>query len=156
MSNPTSLEKDDFGVAAFWWRRNEGLGRYIIIYSMKDVSQMKALVSGLARNEDAWLLEDKETGNVIGYVIVDIPYDILRIGEIAYVIAERYQKCGYAYEATNYIVRKYNETNVASGKLLNKLGFRIEATLRGRRIDGLSGERNNMVICSITKDEVKF
>lgn len=151
------------------WGKDKNLGRYIILYPMKDVSQMEALVRGLVQNEDAWLLEERETGNIIGYVTVDIPYEILGIGEIAYVIAERYQHCGYAYETLTCIVRnylyergmylieaKYNETNVASGKLLNKLGFRIEATLRGRRIDGLSGERNNMVICSITKDEVDF
>ena len=95
------------------------------------------------------------------------PYDKLKIGEIGYVIAEKYQHCGYAYEALSCIVKKYlfekelymleakyNETNIASCKLLNKLGFQFEASLRGRRIDGLTGKRNDLVICSITRDEL--
>lgn len=45
---------------------------------------------------------------------------------------------------------------IASANLLNKLGFQIEASLRGRRIDNLTGKRNNMIVCSITKDEVDF
>lgn len=50
---------------------------------------------------------------------------------------------------------KYNENNLASSKLLDKLGFQIEASLRGRRIDRYTGKRNNMIVCSITKDEVE-
>ena len=84
-------------------------------------------------------------------------------------IAEKYQHCGYAYEALTCLIKryfcdeelylleaKYNENNIASSKLLNKLGFQVEASLRGRRIDRVSGERNNLIVCSITKDEVNF
>ena len=94
---------------------------------------------------------------------------ILKTGEIAYVIAEKYQNHGYAYEALSCIVKKYlfekelylieakyNETNIASAKLLNKLGFHVEASLRGRRIDGMTKTRNNLIICSITQEEVNF
>ena len=35
---------------------------------------------------------------------------------------------------------KYNENNIASSKLLHKLGFQMEASLRGRRIDRYSGK----------------
>ena len=149
------------------WGIDSGLGKFIIFYPMNDIAQMELLVNSLAKNKDAWIIEKKETGNIIGYITVDIPYDKLKIGEIGYVIAEKYQHCGYAYEALSCIVKKYlfekelymleakyNETNIASCKLLNKLGFQFEASLRGRRIDGLTGKRNDLVICSITRDEL--
>lgn len=50
---------------------------------------------------------------------------------------------------------KYNISNTASGKLLKKLGFQFDGELRNRRIDIASGERKNLVICSITKEELK-
>ena len=48
---------------------------------------------------------------------------------------------------------KYNISNMASGNLLKKLGFQIDGELRNRRIDIASGERKNLVICSITKED---
>ena len=38
-----------------------------------------------------WVLEEKKSGNIIGYITVDIPYDLLKVGELGYVIAEKYQ-----------------------------------------------------------------
>ena len=51
---------------------------------------------------------------------------------------------------------KYNISNMASGNLLKKLGFQIDGELRNRRIDVVSGERKNLVICSITKGELEL
>ena len=48
---------------------------------------------------------------------------------------------------------KYNISNLASGNLLKKLGFQLDGELRNRRIDIASGERKNLVICSITKED---
>ena len=45
---------------------------------------------------------------------------------------------------------------MASGNLLKKLGFQFDGVLRNRRIDIDSGERKNLVICSITKEELKL
>lgn len=151
------------------WGKDKDLGKYIILYPMSEVSQMESLVSSLEKNKHAWVLEEKKSGNIIGYITVDIPYDLLKVGELGYVIAEKYQHMGYAYEALTCMIKKYfyeeklylleakfNENNIASSKLLNKLGFQMEASLRGRRIDIYSGQRNNLIICSLTKDEVNF
>ena len=93
----------------------------------------------------------------------------LGIGEIGYVIGERFQNKGYAFEALQCIIQeylvkrdmymleaKYNISNMASGNLLKKLGFQIDGELRNRRIDIASGERKNLVICSITKGELEL
>lgn len=61
----------------------------------------------LVNNKNAWLLEEKITRNVIGYITVDIPYESLRIGELGYVIAEKCQHCGYVYEALTCLIKRY-------------------------------------------------
>lgn len=43
----------------------------------------------------------------------------------------------------------------ASEKILCRLGFKKEAVLRGRRMNMSTGERNDMVICSITREEME-
>lgn len=53
------------------------------------------------------------------------------------------------------IEAKVNDKNIASRNLLHKLGFLEEAELRNRRMDLITGERCNLVIYSITKDEYK-
>ncbi len=88
------------------------------------------------------------------------------IGEIGYVIGEKHQNRGYASEAVNCILAEYfinqgvylieakcNASNHASLKLLQKSGFQIDGRLRGRRIDLLTGERNDIIVASITQTE---
>ena len=127
---------------------------------------MEAFVDAWSKNKNAWLILEKESKNCIGYVTIDIPYIQLGIGEIGYVIGERFQNKGYAFEALQCIIKeylmkrdmymleaKYNISNLASGKKKKKLGFQLDGELRNRRIDIASGERKNLVICSITKED---
>ena len=160
-----NFEKDDAHSCFEGWGKDKNLGKFILGYPMEE-KQMKALVSAWSGNENAWVIVEKESGNCIGYITVDIPYKELEIGEIGYVIGERFQNKGYAYEAINRIVQeylfnkglymleaKYNASNIASGNLLKKLGFQVDGELRNRRIDFESGERRNLVICSVTKED---
>lgn len=39
---------------------------------MRNISQMEALVHSFIKNKHAWVLEEKITGNIIGYITVDI------------------------------------------------------------------------------------
>lgn len=150
------------------WGQDIKLGKYIIGYPMQNISQMKVLVASFAQNENAWVVIEKQNQNIIGTITVDIPYIQLGIGEIGYIIGEKYQHKGYATEAVNCIVQeyivnrkiymieaKYNEHNIASGCLLSKLGFHRDGVLRNRRIDIESGKRNDLVICSITLDDIR-
>ena len=149
------------------WGKDKKLGKYILGYPAEE-KQMEAFVDAWSRNKNAWLILEKESKNCIGYVTIDIPYIQLGIGEIGYVIGEHFQNKGYAFEALQCIIQeylvkrdmymleaKYNISNTASGKLLKKLGFQFDGELRNRRIDIASGERKNLVICSITKEELK-
>lgn len=85
---------------------------------------------------------------------------------MGYILGSKFQHKGYAQEALTKIMEylfydrdlymikaKVNETNIASIRLLKKLGFRQDAVLRKRRIDLMTGERNDLYIFSILKDE---
>lgn len=141
-------------------------GRYITLYPMADIRQMQDLVKGFISNANAWVIENRKKGIIAGYITMDVLYKELGIGEIGYVIGEKYQKQGYASEAVNCILIEYlinwkfylieakvNETNNASIKLLEKSGFRTDGKLRGRRIDLYTGERNDLIVFSITQNE---
>ena len=56
-------------------------------------------------------------------------------------------------EEIHLIEAKYDEKNIASGKLLERLHFVKECVLRDRRIDCFTKERCNLVICSLKKTE---
>lgn len=148
------------------WGRDVNLGRYILSYPMKDPEQMKSFAEFMSKQRNAWLLMEKKSRDAVGYVTVDIPYEILKIGEVGYVIGEKYQGNGYAAEALRFLLHmyfterdlylveaRYNASNIASSKVLDRLGFRKKAVLRGRRMDGITMERNDMVVCSLTKEE---
>ena len=147
------------------WGRDAGLGKYIIGYPM-DYSSIDNFVCALAENKNAWVIEENGSGKCIGYITMDIPYEMLEIAEIGYVIGEKYHHKGYAFEAVNKIIEyylndknmymieaKYNSDNEPSGRLLEKLGFRKDGILRERRIDMMTGNRKDLVICSIKKPE---
>lgn len=51
------------------------------------------------------------------------------------------------------IVAKHNENNIASGKVMQKVGMKYDGTLRARVIDKVTKERVGTVCYSITKDE---
>lgn len=148
------------------WGKDKELGKYIPLYPMKTLQQMQDFLKYLVINENAWIIIDQKLNEVVGYITVDIPYEQLQIGEIGYVIGEKYQKQGYAYEAVHCVLNeylskknlymieaKYNETNNASAKLLQKLGFHLDGNLRDRRIDPETKRRNNLIICSVTQSE---
>ncbi len=147
------------------WGRDEQLGKFILGYPMTKET-MKSFVMAMAENENTWVIAEKESGQCIGYITVDIPYPQLAIGEIGYVIGEHFQRKGYAYEAVSELLRiyleekslymmeaKYNSNNISSEKLLKKLGFVTDGILRNRRIDLQTGQRCDLVVCSICRDE---
>jgi len=148
------------------WGQDESLGKYIALYPMTELRQMEELVWGFLTNENAWVIVDKGTEKIVGYITVDIPYRQLGVGEIGYVIGEKYQKRGYAFEAIHCILAEYlinqglymveakcNEENHASLKLLEKAGFHVDGRLRGRRMNLLTGERKDLIVASVTQEE---
>ena len=147
------------------WGQDEQLGKLILGYPMTKET-MKSFVATMEENENAWVIVEWKSGHCIGYITVDIPYPQLAVGEIGYVIGEHFQRKGYAYESVAELLRiyfeekslymmeaKYNSNNISSEKLLKKLGFVTDGILRHRRIDLQTGQRCDLVVCSLCWDE---
>lgn len=157
---------DDAEMCMESWGKDVNLGKYIINYPMKEISQMKKFVRGMSEQINCWLLIEKKRNEIVGYITIDIPYEPLKVGEVGYIIGEKYQGNKYSYEALKCLLHvyftdfdldlieaKYNSSNKASASILHRLGFKQEALLRDRRMNFLTGEKSDMVICSITKNE---
>lgn len=149
------------------WGQDLSLGKFIAIYPMKNIQEMDLFVTAMVKNKDSWVICLKD-GTPVGYVSMDIPYPQLGVGEIGYVIGEKFQRNGYAKEAVSAVIKEYlinrdlhlieakcNEDNKASQQLLNKIGFLEEARLRDRRTDFDSGIKKDVLIFSITKNEFR-
>ena len=152
-----------------YFGQDKVIGRYIPMFPVCSMSAMEEMVRGFCNNSNVWLIEEKCTGIPMGYVSVDIPYEVLGIGEIAYLLGEKFWHKGYAQEAVRRIIQylfdekelymieaKVNESNIASKILLQKLNFKQDGILRQRRIDFMLRERNNLIVYSILKEEYKI
>lgn len=164
------FNKSDAHKCYYNFGQDEESGRYLPMFPMKSVEEMQKYIDGYigaeGENSFTWLIEKRSSGEPVGFVSVEIPYRELNIGEISYLLGRKYQGKGYAYEAVSAILKymfntqdlymieaKYNANNIASGKLLKKLGFFQECELRDRRLDCIDRIKCNLVICSLKKDE---
>ncbi len=145
------------------------IGKYIPIFPFHSLHEMEGLIHSFCENPDIWLMIEKETDSPMGYITVDIPYKSLGIAEIGYVLGAKYQNKGFAKEAVSNLIEhlfinrglylieaKVNETNTASIKLLEGIGFQKDAVLRERRMDIDTGKRNNLCVYSLLRSEYIF
>jgi len=137
------------------------------------VSKKKVLLRGVFINRDTngeGVLKVGTTlirvSTVMGILYFDIPYQELRIGEIGYVIGEKWHGKGYGTEAVKKMISEYlskdrlylieakcNIDNKPSLNLLEKVGFIKDGVLRKRRIDKNTGEYRDLVVYSITTND---
>ena len=112
-----------------------------------------------------WIVELKNTHEVIG--TIDVAKKFINFGscEIGYCYGEKYWNNGYATEALKAVIKflfeeceadlinaEFMSNNPASGKVMAKAGMKYEGTLRSRVIDK-DNLRNDLLSYSITKDE---
>ncbi|MCB0833758.1 MAG: GNAT family N-acetyltransferase [Bacteroidetes bacterium] len=143
------------------WRREEAVVEHQpLIYLNPD--QIRADLEKLTTNtlpdyskdRFQWIIERKETNDAIGWMTLSIRTWEHLIGEIGYSVSQKHHQKGYGTEALQMMLRKvFLEAglyrveakcavdNVASARLLEKVGFQKEGTLReyfnirGRRCD---------------------
>lgn len=148
------------------WGNDEITGKYFPFLPVASITDMEQMITMYTGNESMWAIVEKSTDSVIGQVSINVQYESLKIGELAYLLGSKWWGKGYAAEAVTAILEfmftlkdmhlieaKYNESNLPSANLLKKLGFHYDGTLRDRRIDKYTGERNALVICSLLKTE---
>ena len=114
-----------------------------------------------------WIVELKETGEVIGNIL-DIKCDVINeTCEVGYCYGSKYWGKGYASEALRAVIEflilevgcrlveaKHASENPASGRVMEKAGMKKDAILRARRINKYTKNINDLIMYSILKEEL--
>lgn len=154
------------------WASDYEASKYFAFYPHKEKGDTENIIKQWINayqseeNNYIWAIVEKSSNEVIGNISADASYKVLNICEVAYMLGSKWWNKGYATEALRAVIdylfvsedfylieAKYNSTNAASGKLLQKVGMLQDGVLRDRRIDKETGRRNDLVICSIRKAE---
>lgn len=140
------------------WKKHNNIEETLEIYSkwVEDYEDLKTF---------RWIVELKDTHDLIG--TIDVSKKFIKYGscEIGYCYSEKYWNKGYATEALLKVVKflfeecnadivnaSFMENNPASGRVMEKVGMIYEGILRSRVIDK-NNVRNNLLNYSITKEE---
>lgn len=130
-------------------------------------SVIQSWINGYDNGSYNWIVELKDTNEVIGSISVISISKKHFTAELGYCYGSKYWGNGYATEALRtvieYLLQERNfyliearhiSGNHASGRVMEKAGMHKDAVLRDRRINKHTGERNDSVIYSIKKEEL--
>ena len=165
------ITKDDAAVAFKNWTNDIETTRYLTWKPHGTVENTKKLFEMWENeyndpNTYRWVVEVKELGEVIG--TIDVVHQSIKSGtaEIGYCYGSKFWGNGYGTEALTRVIHyllndvgfelieaKHFVTNPASGRVMEKSGMKYEATLRSRMIDQYTGERVDLKVYSIMKED---
>jgi len=114
-----------------------------------------------------WVVELKDTNEIIGSIsAVKVNKKHSNV-ELGYCYGSKYWGKGYASEALRCVIEFfinvcnihlveafYISGNPASGRVMEKAGMKRDAILRDRRINKDTKELNDLIVYSITKDDL--
>lgn len=125
-------------------------------------------ISQYKEDKFKWVIELKETNEIIGGI------DVVKLNkkystcEIGYCIGSKFWNNGYTTEALKKVIEylflecnlylieaHHHKTNIDSGKVMKKAGMIKECELRTRVLNRVTNKLENIVIYSITIDEYK-
>ncbi len=152
MANKPTISSPRLILRAFCPTDDEDLHSYLSdeqIYQFEpgepiDLAQARTMAQDLAASPNFWAVELQETHKVIGQIYFKhIEPQHLMTWELGYILNPQYQRQGYMSEAVAALVRygftqaaihrvvaHCNPKNVASWKLLERVGFQREGLLR--------------------------
>lgn len=147
------------------WTSDMNLDKYVSWSIHKDISETTALINQWIEeyetNNYNWVVEKKETHELIGNISTIHISRKHHNCEIGYCYGSKYWNQGYATEALcaviNYLKNeclfhvveaKHLSTNPASGRVMEKAGMSKEAILKNRRYNSESNEYCDLVYYS--------
>lgn len=154
------------------WATDPECNKYLSWDLHKNLEVTKEYIQGVIDSyEDGtykWVVELKETNELIGSIsAVKLRKKDLNC-EIGYCYGSKYWGNGYATEALRKVIEfflddcglylveaRHLKGNPASGRVMEKAGMKKEALLRSRRINKYTNELDDLIVYSITKDELK-
>ena len=154
------------------WASDKLTSRYVTWDTHKDVNETKEVVRRWIDEYDAgcynWIVELKDTHKPIGSITgVHINRRDLNV-EVGYCYGSLFWGKGYATEALKRVIQylindcgfylveaKHLSENPASGRVMEKSGMHKDAVLRKRMINKVTNELDDIVVYSITREELK-
>jgi len=159
------MEKEDVPLFTEWFNNIEFFGEYFSPFQMSR-AEIEKLGESTPFESKIFVIEKKD-GTKIGYVVhfcMLAPY--AKMQEIGYALVPSERGKGYCTEAAQLMVdylflskdiariqATTHTKNVASQKVLEKVGLKREGTLRRTAL--IRGERTDMFIFSILREEWK-
>jgi len=161
------MEKEDLPQITEWFNNTEFLGEYMGPFAVRKAEMEKACFPEVDPFERKWFFIEKKDGSKIGYIWHSNMLNLyMKMLELGYGLVPSERGKGYCTEATQLmvdylflskditrIIATTHTKNVASQKVLEKVGFKREGTLRKTYL--LRGEWTDMFIFSILREEWK-
>ena len=147
------------------------VARYVLWDPHRSLAETRRVVRCLCRRAregwpSSWAVTLRETGRVIGTVGFVWYSAENRSAELGYSFSREYWNRGYATQAVgavsseafrslplNRLEAQYDVRNPASGRVLQKCGFRREGLLRGRVLN--KGEYADVVMYSLLRSDLQ-
>ncbi len=153
------------------WATDEKSCRYLSWSVHKNVEETKSVIKSwieeYKNGSYNWIVELKETREVIGSICVISISKMNSTAEVAYSFGSKYWGCGYATETLRRVLEyllndcgfylieaDYISGNPISGRVMEKAGMHKDAILRERGYNKYTNERNDTIVYSIKKDEL--
>ena len=164
------IKIEDADIAYKNWCNSNVVDRYVLWTKHQSIDVTRNQYEKWIKEYDnlktfRWIVEIKETKELIG--TIDVSKSLINYGtcEIGYCYGEKYWNHGYGTEALKAVIKylfeecdadliyaEHLEHNPASGKVMEKAGLKYETNLRSRIIDK-NGKRNDLIVYSLTKEE---
>lgn len=154
------------------WASDEETTKYVSFNPHKNFEETKQIIKEWINDYEKgaynWIVEIKHTKEVIGNIsVIDISKKHCNC-ELGYVYGSKYWGQGYATEALKIVLKyliydcgfhlveaKHHASNPASGRVMEKSGMMKDGILRERRKNKISTNYDDLVIYSITKQDLK-
>ncbi len=153
------------------WASDAECCKYLAWNVHKDVEETKSVIEGWIKGYENgdynWIVELKDTHEVIGSICVISANEKHSTAELGYCYGSKYWGNGYATEALRKVLEylltecsfylieaRHISGNPASGRVMEKSKMHKDAILRSRRINKYTGKRNDSIVYSITKEEI--
>ena len=138
------MEKEDLQQITEWFNNIEFLGEYMGPFALRRAEMEKACFPEVDPFEPKWFFIEKKDGSKIGYIWHANMLNLyMKMLELGYFLVPSERGKGYCNEATQLmvdylflskdttrIIATTHPRNVASQKVLEKVGFKREGTLR--------------------------
>ncbi|MGO1368217.1 MAG: GNAT family N-acetyltransferase [Senegalia sp. (in: firmicutes)] len=165
------FKEEDAGKIYSGWATDTDVTRYVTWKPHKSIEETKELIKmWMEENKDLenyhWVIENKENKTVIGTIGIFGVDNKNENSEIGYCIRKDYWNKGITTEAAKEIINygltkvgfaritgRHEIENSASGKVMEKCGFKYEGTLR-KVIKNSRDKFVDLKYYSILKDEV--